>query len=191
MVPPLNDNDDLGSCITSGSGSPTPANLLSRVSAKVMTSAKANASAFPQVKFSHIQIYADNVDTLEVYKKLENDLCEFSTALELQENQIVDRKGKFQLWQSIVSQGPIEQRESEEFVPQNRDVIKQLMVGFGMRVTATHGGCGTKSFLVTTKDPSGVQIVVTAKDSSDEVPCADADGHNFHHFEKGMHQNCS
>jgi hypothetical protein len=184
MVPILKDGSDNWTEITSGTGLPIPSTIPSKSSASAMTAA--TNFEFPQVKFSHIQIYADSLDDLEVYKKLEQDLCEFAAVLELQQNKDnIYQQEKRQLWQSIVSQGSGE-REFEEFIPQNRDVIKQLMVGFGMRVTAAHRGCGTKSFLVTTKDHGGVQIVVTTKDSSDEAPCGDADGHGIHHFEAGM-----
>jgi hypothetical protein len=186
MVPPLKEDDDYE--IFAGTDASTSANVPSESSTSAMTGVKANTSLFPQVKFSHVQIYADSLDDLTVYKKLENDLCEFSALLERQENKTMDRMGKRHLWQSIVSQRPI---EFEKFLPQNRDVIKQLMVGFGMRVTACHRGCGTKSFLVTTRDLGGIQILVTAKDSSDGASCGDADGHNIHHFDMGTSQTSS
>jgi hypothetical protein len=193
MVSPLNDGDNNDRTAVGSEVAQTPTNIPSNSSTSSKKGAKVNTSAFPQVKFSHIQIYADSLDDLDVYKKLENDLCEFSVALEWQEkknNKVMDQKGKRQLWQSILSKGSSDQ-DFQEFLPQNRDVIKQLIVGFGMRVTATHRGCGTKSFLVTTNDLGGVQIVVTAKNSNDEVPCSDPDGHDIHHFETGMHHPCS
>ena len=130
----------------------------------------------------------DHVDHIEIYKNLEESLASFSRALEFNENENLDLQGKQKLWQSIF-QGQCTQG-LEPFVPQNRDVIKQLMVGFGMRVTGSHSGCGTKSFLVTSLDPCGVQLVVTAKDSCDEMSDAAYRGQDLHHFRKGTSYNC-
>jgi hypothetical protein len=70
------------------------------------------------------------------------------------------------------------------FVPQNCDLIKQLIVGFGFRVTgfrfpAAANNDNTRSILVTSKDPKGVQIVVSAVDPSQES------SDDFHHFDAG------
>lgn len=185
MVPPLKDDENWTEA-TAGAVSPT-STTVGKSSSMTMEGAPESEPVFPRVQFSHIQIYVDTVDDLKDYKRLEKDLSDFSAALEAEKNnhKALDVKGKRDLWQSIVSLGSME-GEFEEFVPQNRDVIKQLMVGFGMRVTGVHTGSGTKSFLVTTKDFGGAQIVVTAKDTGDEVSSYDADAENVQHFDAGM-----
>ncbi|KAG7361384.1 hypothetical protein IV203_036484 [Nitzschia inconspicua] len=182
MVPPLKDDETWTERLHRDS-SPTATH--EKFNLMVEAGAAERATAFPQVKFSHIHIYVDCLDHLHDYKKQENDLCDFAAALILEENKYIDKSGKRQLWQSIASGEQFLEYEIPEFVPQNRDVIKQLMAGFGMRVTGLHHGCGTKSFLVTTKDLGGVQIVVTAKDPSSNVPWNDGKREYYQHFDQG------
>jgi hypothetical protein len=183
MVPHLKDDDDWTEMTGEAASPPTAPQPKSTMTTR---GAPEIAPVFPQVKFSHIQIYVDDLDDLDVYKNLERNLCEFAAALNLEENKSLDLQGKRQLWQSIATGGGQAKRDWDEFHPQNRDVVKQLMVGFGMRVTGSHQGCGTKSFLVTTKDLGGVQIVVTAKDPSDgDVSRGENQGEVMNHFQQG------
>ncbi|CAJ1902481.1 unnamed protein product [Cylindrotheca closterium] len=134
-----------------------------------------------EISFSHLQLYTDHIGSVSEYKELEeslNSLSLYSSSKSLSE--------KRELWKS---QNPSAD-PGEPFIPQNRDVVKQLLVGFGFRVT----GCrlpegkestNTRSLLVTSRDPNGVQIVVTAADgdkdnSSDSYQHFDAE--NIHRF---------
>ena len=99
-----------------------------------------------QVSFSHVHIHVDHVQDLKVYKQLEHDLnCG---------NRITDVE--------------------TEFCPQNRDLVQQLLCGFGFRVTGvrrnttTTSETNTYSVLVTSKDPQGVQFVITSIDSESQ-----------------------
>ena len=66
----------------------------------------------------------------------------------------------------------------DEFIPQGRDVVKQLISGLGFRVSGKRmGSSNTKSVLVTTKDPNGVQIVVTALNGDSSSSEEDKYGH--------------
>ena len=125
------------------------------------------------VSFSHVHLYVDELEELGVYKALEDRLNLFAdkatdigaddTAYCIQQKQ--------SLWKSL-SGSP---SDSLPFVPQNRDVVKQLLAGFGFRVTGVryngmHGAMSnTRSVLVTSCDPQGVQIVVTAIDKRSYV----------------------
>lgn len=58
--------------------------------------------------------------------------------------------------------------EKRTFYPQQRDLVKQLLTGFGFRVTGVRfpNGevlCNTRTVLVTSKDPNGVQFVITSE----------------------------
>ena len=52
--------------------------------------------------------------------------------------------------------------QESKYVSQDRDVVRQLLAGLGYRVTGIYDGANTLSMLVTSKDPKGVQICVTA-----------------------------
>jgi 4-hydroxyphenylpyruvate dioxygenase-like putative hemolysin len=117
----------------------------------------------------------DQVQDLQIYKDFEDQLNQFSNLVD--PNASLTEKQA--LWQSLTSS----QQPQPTFVPQNRDVVKQLQASFGFRVTAarynhhpqSHANTGkdgdddktrttvtTRSVLVTSPDPEGVQIVVTA-----------------------------
>ena len=117
-----------------------------------------------RVSFSHVHLYVDCVESLDVYENLEAYLncfhaqaCSSGFPLTLKE--------KRTRWESLTGSSP---SKHATFSSQNRDVIKQLMVGFGFRVTGyrypeqDNNRVTAKSLLVTSRDPSGIQIVVSA-----------------------------
>lgn len=111
-----------------------------------------------QVSFSHVHFYVDHVEDVNVYKQLEYSL-------------------------HIGKNDGIPHTETE-FCPQNRDIIKQLVCGFGFRVTGVRRNTpttdtNTRSVLVTSKDPKGVQFIITSIDSASHVPQDD-----MSHFDK-------
>lgn len=104
-----------------------------------------------EISFSHIHLYVDHLEDLAVYKELESKLNKFHT-------------------DSSTKQSSADWDEGcGDFVSYNRDIVKQLLVGTGMRVTGcrypsfTNEEC-TRSVLVTSRDPSGVQFLVSANE---------------------------
>lgn len=128
-----------------------------------------------EIAFSHIQLYSDHVGSISEYKELEESLN--SLSLNSNSKTLSDKRA---LWKSQNPSADL----SQNFIPQNRDVVRQLLVGFGFRVT----GCrlpegentNTRSLLVTSRDPNGVQIVVTAADGDNEYL-----SDNYQHFDAG------
>jgi hypothetical protein len=179
MVPPLKEDEALGAEMKRGSKMASTSVEPSML--KIPASGEESFTKPLQISFSHVQLYVDNVENLEVYKNLEKRLVAFDEAVGQQKT--CDLEDKRKLWRSLV---PNENEEKyKSFVPQNRDVIKQMMVGFGMRITGVHRGNGTKSFLVTSQDPKGIQMVVTAKEHTPETLEAYIDTSIFHHFAAG------
>jgi len=149
-----------------------------------------------QVSFSHVQMYVDSMEPLSVYKQLEDVLNLFHD----QDTSQWDVEKKTLLWKSLIDPVPSKGDSSNtiEYVSspssrlveahvspnRSRDLIQQLLIGFGFRITGCHGmedhqqqqqqGGGdrvlttkstTHSLLITSKDPLGVQIVITAASS--------------------------
>jgi 4-hydroxyphenylpyruvate dioxygenase-like putative hemolysin len=115
------------------------------------------------VSFSHVQLYVDQLEDIDVYKQYENTLNDFARRSEL----LKTLQEKQQLWHSL-SGITIQPPDDSQFQPHNRDVIKQLLAGLSFRVTAAKYTGSTRSVLVTSKDPQGVQILVTALEPSGE-----------------------
>ena len=113
----------------------------------------------PSVIYSHVHLYVDHVESVENYKELEN---------------------------LVLSQENIQETfDDEEFVPQNRDVIRQLICGLDFRVTGFHDGGETRSMLVTSKDSQGVQLVVTSLLNTGSISSAHDNNsceQFYHHF---------
>lgn len=128
------------------------------------------------VSFSHVHLYVDHLDDLNVYKTLENQLNEFddrqqeslSSSPPSPSSSTLEKQRI--LWKSIVSSSdPSSSSPVETFVPHGRDVVKQLLAGLGFRITAASMGyddaaatSSTRSVLVTSRDIDGVQILITA-----------------------------
>mmetsp|Transcript_11403 Transcript_11403/g.21044 ORF Transcript_11403/g.21044 Transcript_11403/m.21044 type:complete len:703 (-) Transcript_11403:90-2198(-) len=142
------------------------------------------------IKFSHVQLYVDRVCPVSEYKEFESSLNKFHESFNPDSNDAevsVDNicKGQ-QLWNSL--QGNAEEKTA--FVSHGRDVVKQLIAGFGFRVTGCYpdvpGGttptstANTNSVLVTSSDPNGIQILVTSV-TNDKG--AEKLGEYYHHFD--------
>jgi hypothetical protein len=152
--------------------------------------------------YSHIHIYTDKVEDLSVYKSLEKQLNEFGNkaAAILKDDSdsasIVSKKRD--LWKSIIGG---DDHFPTAFTSHNQDVVQQLMMGFGFRVTgarypsslsSSQDGriiqTNTRSVLVTSSDPTGAKFIVTAIDdasnfSADSKKQIAAVHDNMHHFD--------
>jgi hypothetical protein len=112
------------------------------------------------VSFSHIQLYVDEVEDISVYKLLEDQLNLYGTALATR-NAILSLEEKRQLWKSLLPMKILDCSEPA-FSSHHRDVVKQLIAGLGFRTAGYACNGSTRSVLVSSRDPDGVQILVTA-----------------------------
>ena len=152
----------------------------------------------PTVSFFHVHLYVDYLDELDVYKKLEGELDELSRQrqhLDLDAGAALNQKNEQKakdIWTSIVgktSSNGLSGNEADpkEFASQNRDVVRQMLVAFGFRVTGARYSnlenstvtTNTRSVLLTSRDPNGIQILVTAIDHNAAPTTRDP----FHHFD--------
>ena len=139
------------------------------------------------VSFSHVHLYVNAVHDIQDYKALEGYLNEFSQFVKREHDGVfpstIDVKHYRKIWRSILREHSEPRDETVEeddndmtFVSQNRDVIRQLIAGFGFRITGIRirdkNNCAsrinTRSVLLSSSDPDGVQIIVTALDPSSQ-----------------------
>jgi len=134
-----------------------------------------------------MHLYVDSVEDIDVYKRLESNLNQLSSRIaEMGEEANSSGDGQssgLDIEKCRTIYDDITDRSSQrivdqEFISQGRDVVKQLISGLGFRVTGKRMEDRSRSVLVTTKDPNGVQIVVTAlgKDSTS------SEGDKYSHF---------
>lgn len=84
----------------------------------------------------------------------------------------IDVNDRKQIWRSLLSKSFAKLQEEDYLINNNRDVIRQLIVGFGFRVTAirenqtiannNNNNHAIRTVLLSSCDPKGVQILVTA-----------------------------
>lgn len=117
-----------------------------------------------KIAYSHVHLYVDKLEDLNTYKNYEDRLNEFFSL----GKDLVDEGEKRALWQSISG---FQVPDDPLFVTSNRDVVRQLLAGLGFRITAARYEAtdGTRSVLVTSRDQSGVQILVTAAEPRAET----------------------
>ena len=97
-----------------------------------------------RISFSHVHLYVDYVEDLSVYLKKEQKPTTNTTG---ENNDAV----------------PTTTAVADSlFVSHNRDVVHQLLVGLGFRITGHRYDSSTRTVLVTSCDPRGVQFVVTS-----------------------------
>eukprot|EP00961_Rhodomonas_salina_P009206 125288-Rhodomonas_salina.1 len=128
-------------------------------------------------QFHHVQVFVNHVKPLEEYKKLEDRLNALARKgkfnpfsglkgfLEPGEHEDRVKEGK-SAWEEVCKDSGV---LPETFQSSGQDIVEQLLVGLGWRVTAEYDGVGTRSVLVTSADPCGVKMCITA---------ARTDGHN-------------
>ena len=145
------------------------------------------------LSFSHVHLYVDRLEDVDIYKQLERDLRAASEAGIHVDGSTddLDHETYREMWNAVASAD--NKSTGDPFVTQGRDVVKQLIAGLGFRVTAStegvqgiKGPMNTRSLLVTSRDPGGVQYVVSAinneksADSNNDYCHFDAD--NLHKF---------
>lgn len=128
------------------------------------------------VRFSHIHLYTDHVRPLLEYKKLEAKLNDFAVSLSQVEKSAgeagLDIAAGRQAWtmQGSKHGDPVKLVcEPDEFKPSGQDVVEQLLVGMGWRVTGCSGeeeAGATRSVVLTSSDPEGVRFVLTSHKSN-------------------------
>lgn len=143
----------------------------------------------PKVSFSHLHLYVDELKDLETYKDLEDRLNGFVGDCESPLGK--DIPNQRSLWQAKHQPDHFETPlPKAAFIPQKRDLVQQLQAGFGFRVTGARypskdndSSSNTRSVLVTSKDPSGVQFLLTAKDKSVDAGATTQVGKSYQHFD--------
>lgn len=116
------------------------------------------------VAFSHVHIYTDHIEELSIYKELEDKLNKFGDSVKDLDDLHLNIEKERELWKTEY----MDQNYIPTFVPQNRDIVKQLLVGLGFRIIAIRDDEFTRNVVVTTKDPNGVQFVVSSTKNANE-----------------------
>jgi len=147
------------------------------------------------VAFSHVHLYTDHIDDLSVYKELEASLASFGNSVDLKgmHLNIKEHRDNWQKDHLTSTSGTVEvDVEPIEFIAQGRDVVKQLLAGLGFRITAVYDndiGEQTRNLLVTTKDPDGVQVIVSCiknPSSEEEQEVNGSDSGAYRHFDSSQ-----
>jgi hypothetical protein len=123
-------------------------------------------------QYDHLQLFVDGLKPLVHYKAIEERLTSFA---KLMPHATVhggrDTAAARQAWCKMGTAA-----DPEAFQVHGRDLVEQLLYGFGWRITAEHSGQGTRSLLLSTPDPAGVKFVITCKQVDEEVDEEDAAG---------------
>jgi hypothetical protein len=145
-----------------------------------------------QVSFSHVHVYTDHIDDISVYKQLEDNLNSFGERVDLKEMRRNIAEYKHVWEREYCGSGPEENDDIRTassllthvgFISQGRDLIKQLLAGLGFRITGYSDTMQTRSVLVTTKDPHGVQFVISSlKQGTEGGEYDDDKGDDYSHF---------
>jgi hypothetical protein len=126
-------------------------------------------------EFHHVQIYVDSLKPVAAYRELEDQLnalahkgsfdpfsggMRFLGPKALPER-VEEGRG---LWEELLRPDEVKLAalHHDDYSPVGQDIVEQMLVGLGWRVTASYEGVATRSVLVTSMDARGVKMVVTA-----------------------------
>jgi len=113
-------------------------------------------------------MYCDALRSPDEYRRLEDKLNAFANART--EGGVggigaADLKAGRQAWLELQAMhgDPVAQLcKPEDYSPIGQDMVEQLLVGLGWRVTGSHQGTSTKSVILTSVDAGGVKFAITA-----------------------------
>ena len=87
------------------------------------------------LSFHHVQLYADSLRSLDYYSVLQDNLDELTETFQLSDSNRLIHDAKLR-WNDISEHQPI-------MDPYGRDIVEQLLVGLGWRITAFQEGQST------------------------------------------------
>ena len=122
-------------------------------------------------QYDHLQFFVDGLKPLVHYKAIEERLTSFAKLMPHAAIQRRDTAASRKVWCKMGTAA-----DPEAFQVHGRDLVEQLLYGFGWRITAEHSGLETRSLLLSTPDPAGVKFVITCKQVDAEVDEEDAAG---------------
>jgi len=133
-------------------------------------------AAISACKFDTLQFFVDELQPLSHYKAIEERLNQFATLVPFSKGSRWDVAAAREAW---LKMGP--SADPSTFQVHERDLVEQLLHGFGWRITGQHEGTETCSLLLSTVDPAGIRFVITAK-AAQSVKKAKADPAAYDHF---------
>jgi len=118
------------------------------------------------VQFSHVHIYCDPLREIQEYKALEKKLNAFDDAVsKTAKASGVDVAAGRATWLALGSNHGdpvVVPTEPDMYRSFGQDVVEQMLVGLGWRVTGSHKGSSSRSLIVNSSDPNGVKFVLTS-----------------------------
>eukprot|EP00419_Tripos_fusus_P034046 CAMPEP_0172778254 /NCGR_PEP_ID=MMETSP1074-20121228/201815_1 /TAXON_ID=2916 /ORGANISM="Ceratium fusus, Strain PA161109" /LENGTH=702 /DNA_ID=CAMNT_0013615185 /DNA_START=63 /DNA_END=2172 /DNA_ORIENTATION=- len=123
------------------------------------------APAKLSVCFSHVHMYCNALREPEEYRRLEDKLNDFSKMSTAGGAGTTDLKAGREAWLGLQAKhgDPVAKVSTpEDYSPIGQDIVEQLLVGLGWRVTGCHLGTSTRSLILTSADAGGVKFAITA-----------------------------
>lgn len=112
------------------------------------------------VSFSHVHIYCDSLKDLSEYKTLEEKLNSFSSKHSKPSHDLeLGRKAWSDVWDGHPVIG---HKDPTQFKGHQQDVVEQMLVGLGWRITGHCDTADTRTVAITSRDAQGVRFVITA-----------------------------
>ena len=139
------------------------------------------------IRFSHIHLYVDHLEDVDSYKEYEDSVNRFNQEFDSRriksDTILYDVNVARETWNTIQGLSPA----TEKYLSYGRDIVRQLIAGFGFRVTGCFPNAqaryATRSVLVTSSDPKGVQIVISSLSGYEDEN--EIDDTEYFHFDRG------
>jgi hypothetical protein len=138
------------------------------------------------VQFDHIQMYVDDLQSVEQYKKMEAQFTKFATELKASGDMSV-KNGRELYVSKFKDESAVTDVDPASYQNNNLDLAQQMICGLGWAVTGSNQSNGTYSVLLNSPDADGAKFILTTKASESE-PAAkkqNVGGADFDHFSVG------
>ena len=107
--------------------------------------------ALTDCRYDHLHFFVDALQPLAHYKAIEDRLNEFARLVPRAEGAPVDIAAAREVWRKMGDSA-----DPNAFEVHGRDLVEQMLYGFGWRITGQHEGAETRSLLLSTPDTAGV-----------------------------------
>lgn len=123
------------------------------------------------LEFDHLHYYVRRLEPLETYQAIEKNMQVLGQIVEKQKWDVATSRGH---WESSASENL---KDPTKYKSTKQDIVKQMLWGFGWRITGFHDGPNSTSVRIQSPAANGVKYIVTA-------PSGAGRSNGFSHFDK-------
>jgi len=133
------------------------------------------------IAYDHIQMYVDDLQSVDQYQKMALQFGKFSSELK-GTGSISVPTGRELYVSKYKDEAVVTDVDPATYAPAKLDLAQQMICGLGWAVTGSNCSNGTSSVLISSPDESGARFILTTKSKEPPAKKQNAAEEHFDHF---------